>query len=182
MVDLQNLIHDCLKNDERAKRQLVDLYASKLAGICRRYVSGKEDIEDLVQDSFVKIFLNLDKFDAARGEFGAWIYRITLNIVFKHQNDKLKDLKFESLDTEEYFETTSAEGSFVLPDDLGLKDILSFIDTLPKGRRTVFNMYFIEGYKHQEIAEVLNITEGASKAHLNKARMQLIELINHNTK
>lgn len=181
MVDLQNLIHKCLKNDERAKRQLVDLYSGKLAGICRRYVSAKEDIQDLVQDSFIKIFLNLDKFDAERGEFGAWIYRITLNIVFKHQNDKLKDLKFESLDTEEYFETANNTGS-VLPEGLGLKDILSFIDTLPKGRRTVFNMYFIEGYKHHEIAGILNITEGASKAHLNKARMQLIEIINHNTK
>lgn len=181
MVSTEDLISASLKNDERAKRQLLERYSGKVAGICRRYVSQQEDIKDLVQDSFIKIFINLDKFDAEKGEFGAWIYKITLNTVFKHIQQQKTDLKLSYSEDADLGDLLYGNEPSVLPDDLEMKDLLTFIDSLPKGRRTVFNMYFIEGYKHQEIAEILNISEGASKAHLNKARMQLMDLINkHN--
>jgi RNA polymerase sigma-70 factor (ECF subfamily) len=180
MVNPLDIIKACLQHNEKAKRQLVEMYSSKVAGICRRYLSQKEDVKDLVQDSFIKIFSNLDKFDHSKGDFGAWIYRITLNTVFKHIQKNKNDLQITFSDNDEMIEHWADQKSTVLPDDLSMKDLLAFIDGLPKGRRTVFNMYFIEGYMHHEIAEILNISVGASKAHLNKARMQLIELITQN--
>jgi RNA polymerase sigma-70 factor (ECF subfamily) len=176
------IIAACLQNNEKAKRQLVELYSSKLGGICRRYLSNQEDIKDLVQDSFIKIFNNLNKYDSTKGEFGAWIYRICLNTIFKHIQKNKSDLQIVYSDDESLIINNADKYNNVSPDNLSMKELLSYIDSLPKGRRTVFNMYFIEGYKHQEIAEILEITEGASKAHLNKARMQLIEIINKNNR
>jgi RNA polymerase sigma factor (sigma-70 family) len=175
-----DIITACLQNSEKAKRRLVELYSSKVGGICRRYLNQQEDIKDLVQDSFIKIFTNLEKFDSNKGDFGAWIYRITLNTVFKHIQKSKIDLQITYSDDEDMINNLSDHQGVSLPDDMDMKDLLSYIDSLPKGRRTVFNMYFIEGYMHHEIAEILGISVGASKAHLNKARMQLIDIINKN--
>ncbi|MEY3416204.1 MAG: hypothetical protein RL060_315 [Bacteroidota bacterium] len=177
-----DIITACLEHNEKAKRRLVELYSSKVGGVCRRYLNQQEDVKDLVQDSFIKIFANLEKFDHNKGDFGAWIYRITINTVFKHLQKSKIDLQITYSDDEDMINNLSDQQSVVLPDNLEMKDLLSYIDSLPKGRRTVFNMYFIEGYMHHEIAEILNISVGASKAHLNKARMQLIDLINKNNK
>ncbi len=174
-MSINELILLCLKNDERAKRELVHLYAPKIASVCRRYLKHKADIEDVVQEALIKVFRYLPKYDQTKGEFHSWVYKIGLNEVYKALQTKLHNqIDF----TEEY---TQKQEPFVEAQELAaleMQDLMAMIDILPLARRTVFNMYYVEGYKHQEIAQILQISEGTSKAHLNQARIQLKEIIN----
>lgn len=144
-----------------------------MKGVCLRYSSNEVDAEDLLQESFMRAFKNLTSYKET-ASLGAWLRKITVNCALeKYRNEKKK--KETVLYVETYF-----ENDFAFEDELAqfdLNDLLQKIQLLPLGYRTVFNLYAIEGYQHDEIATELNIAVGTSKSQYSRARLMLKEMI-----
>ncbi|MBK8845550.1 MAG: RNA polymerase sigma factor [Bacteroidetes bacterium] len=168
--NLQSIIAGCIKNERVCQQQLFKMYGSKLLGICYRYTRNREEAEDLCQEAMVKIFLNLKGYDY-RGSFEGWIKRITINTVFEFF--RKKKILFDTSD----YELVVAEDQ--TPDyQANAYELAQLIQQLPPATRLVFNMYAIEGYKHAEIAQMANISEGTSKWHYANARKLLQQMLN----
>lgn len=156
----------------KAKCVLYKEHEQMMFAVCMRYASSKMEAEDMLHDGFIRVLNNLSKF-RFEGPLGAWIRRVMVNSCLNH----LRTQKAIEEDIDDIRET-SLECSFEdLNDQLSAKELLSYIQQLPHGYRTVFNMYAIEGYKHKEIAKQLGISENTSKTQLAKARKALQEKI-----
>jgi len=168
------LIKKCLSNDSRAIKELYDLYAPKMFGVCLRYAKNQMEAEDILQEGFIKVFSNLHHFKF-EGSFEGWIRRTFVNTAINHYKKNLKHAR--ELDIHDV-ETENLKGEKVL-DRLSAEEILSVIQTLPEGYRVVFNLNVIEGYTHKMIGEMLRISENTSKSQLLRAKRLLREKINH---
>ena len=161
------LIKKCLDNNQAAQQELYNQYASKMLGICRRYVTDDAQAEDILIAGFIKVFRNLSQFKF-EGSFEGWIRRIMVNESLSYIR------KNRNMYLEVDIEQANREPDYArLDDHLQAEDLLRLIDQLPTGYRTVFNLYAIEGYSHKEIAEKLNINENTSKSQLSRARALL---------
>ncbi|MCE3296757.1 MAG: hypothetical protein K0R65_2471 [Crocinitomicaceae bacterium] len=144
-----------------------------MKGVCLRYSSNTSDAEDLLQESFIRVFQNLHKYKD-EGKLGAWIRTVTLNCVFEKYRSAKKD-KESVLYVEEYFEKAQELDDIL--EALALEDLLQKIQRLPEGYRIVFNLFAIEGYQHDEIAQQLGIQPGTSKSQYSRARALLREML-----
>ncbi|MCR9173443.1 MAG: sigma-70 family RNA polymerase sigma factor [bacterium] len=167
----KELIRRCLKNKADAQRMLYEKHSSMVYTVCYRYAKNAEDANDLLQETFIKVFSNLEKFSGS-GSFEGWVRRIAVNSAIRHyQNSQRRiddgDMEY-SPDAETYADAI---------DHLSAEEIMHQINRLPDGYRIVFNMYAIEGYSHKEIAEHLNISESASRSQLTRARAALMEMV-----
>jgi RNA polymerase sigma factor (sigma-70 family) len=164
------LIKGCIKGDGHCQKALFNRYASPLLGVCQRYARNKEDAEDILQDSFVKIFGKLEQFKG-EGSFEGWMRRVTVNTALKKYTVSRYTKEFS---VEQIFEVaeanTEASSNF---SHLSEKDLLALINSLPDGYRLIFNLYVIEGYQHDEIGKMLNIQASTSRSQLVKARQLL---------
>lgn len=169
----QELIEKCRTKDRRAQKLLFDRYSPKMFGVCRRYVKSYDDAEDVMIEGFYKVLSNIDKFKGD-GSFEGWIRRIMVNqsLMLLRKNNNFK------LTVEISNVTISAQP--VVEHNLAAQDILGLLNTLPTGYRTVFNLYVIEGYKHREIAEILEISINTSKSQLILAKKRMKELVEKN--
>ena len=143
--------------------------------VCLRYVKHLPDAEELMLNGFYNFFRTIDRFVYSHeGSVGAWLKRIVVNecLMFLRKGDNLK------LTEAEHAADVSADDTAIAR--MNANEILQLIVALPAGYRTVFNLFVVEGYSHKEIAELLSITEGTSKSQLNKARMQLQEVMKQN--
>ena len=166
-----DLIEGCLLGNPVMQKNLYDKYAPKMYGICLRYAANTEDAKDILQDGFVKVFINLSKFKAA-GSFEGWMRRIFVNTAIEHYRRK-NQLYAISENQEE-----NIPNQDISPlDELAAEDIIRLISELPNGYRTVFNLFAVEGYSHKEIATMMNITEGTSKSQYARAKAWLQEKI-----
>jgi RNA polymerase sigma-70 factor (ECF subfamily) len=166
----QETIRLAVENNRHAQQQIYSKYASKMLSVCRQYIKDLHQAEDIMITAFMKVFANLERFEH-KGSFEGWIRRIMVNeCISFHRAQK----KVSFLEDVYYKEDTfnNIESNF------SVEDIQSLIDSLPDGYRMIFNLFAIEGYKHQEIAEMLGITEGTSKSQLSHARKMLQEQIN----
>jgi RNA polymerase sigma-70 factor (ECF subfamily) len=143
---------------------LYQKYSSKMYGVCLRYSGNIEDANDLLQEGFIKIFKNLIKF-RGEGSFEGWIRRIFVNTSIEHFRKKVK-----LYNVTEVQENTIEDDDLTILDTLAEKDIISLVNELSPGYKTVFNMHVIEGYSHKEIADILGINEGTSKSQLARAK------------
>ncbi|TXE06395.1 RNA polymerase sigma factor [Seonamhaeicola algicola] len=169
------LIKKALKNNREAQHVLFELHAPKMLSVCRYYVKDLQQAEDVMLNGFFKVFSNLKQFNAD-GSFEGWMRRIMVREAISFLRQK-KDIEFP-VDT---FQTnTNSENN--INTNIEVANIQQHIDTLPSGYKMVFVMYAIEGYKHHEIATMLNITEGTSKSQLFKARKMLQEAISNSNK
>jgi RNA polymerase sigma factor (sigma-70 family) len=159
-----DLIKGCLSGDSRMQEELYNRFASKMYAVCLRYSSNSEDAQDLLQEGFIKIFKNLDKF-RAEGSFEGWIRRVFVNTSIEHYRRKVN-----LISTSEREDNMVVDSSWNALDKLGEKDIIALVQELSPGYRTVFNMYAIEGYSHKEIGHLLGISEGTSKSQLARAK------------
>jgi RNA polymerase sigma factor (sigma-70 family) len=132
--------------------------------VCLRYANNADDARDLLQEGFIKVYRNLDKF-RKEGSFEGWVRRVFVNTAIEHFRRKVN---MNSISERE--ETTMEEGAFNALDHLAEKDIIQLVQELSPGYRTVFNMYVLEGYAHREIADMLGISEGTSKSQLARAK------------
>ena len=136
--------------------------------VCIRYAGDRTVAEDLLQDGFVTLFSRLDSYKG-EGSFEGWARRIFVNtaLMYLRKKDALK----MSDDLENARNLTSESTSQI--QDVGYKELMKLVTSLPAGFRTVFNLYVIEGYTHKEIAEMLDITEVTSRTQLSRARAWL---------
>ena len=160
------LLKKALQQDRDAQQKLYELYASKMLSVCRQYVDDIHHAEDVMITGFTKVFNNLHAF-RGEGSFEGWIRRIMIREAITFLRSQKKMIIY----TDEVFE--SENSNLPYQDHLEVNDIQQLIDELPEGYRMVFLMYAVEGYKHQEIAEALQITESTSKSQLFKARKLL---------
>jgi RNA polymerase sigma factor (sigma-70 family) len=176
MIIQPNLIKDCINRDRRAEYELYKTLYSFLMSVCYRYTHQKEMAEEMLNMGYLKILNNLEKYDHAL-PFKAWVRRIMINtLIDEYRKNKTLKNKIsyveEYYDNEEYSETNSAL------DKLNASEILLMIEKLPKASAQVFNLYAIDGFSHKEISEMLEISQGTSKWHLNFARQRLKDMIN----
>ena len=164
----QKLIRLCRKGDRVAQKALYDQLAPKMFPVCIRYAGDRTVAEDLLQDGFVTLFSRLDSYKG-EGSFEGWARRIFVNtaLMYLRKKDALK----MSDDLENARNLTSESTSQI--QDVGYKELMKLVTSLPAGFRTVFNLYVIEGYTHKEIAEMLDITEVTSRTQLSRARAWL---------
>lgn len=141
-----------------------------MLSVCRQYIKDLHQAEDIMITAFMKVFTNLKNFEH-KGNFEGWIRRIMINECISYIRVQ-KKVKF--IDDEEYFEERHND----IESKFSVEDIQFLIDSLPDGYRMVFNLYCIEGFKHQEIAAMLGINEGTSKSQLSHARKMLQDNIN----
>lgn len=175
LIDLQttteHIIQACLNGDKTGQYKLYKLLAPKLMAVCLRYTKSKAEAEDCLQDAFIKIFNNLKNFNGS-GPVEAWARRITVNTLISYLN-KHKAMK-QSYDIEDHKDYINSNED--LSDRLSYNELIKIINLLPDSKRTVFNLFVIEGFSHREIAEMLEITESTSRAQLSKAKDMLIEI------
>lgn len=161
------LIDGCKRHDRHMQQKLYDKYSKSMYVVALRYSRMQQEAEDILQEAFVKVFQSIDRF---RGESSLpyWIKRIVINTALNHQRSKL--YLFPMVDITEL--QTQGKAANVLS-DLGYNELLKMVQELPDGCRIIFNLYAIEGYKHQEIADLLEISEGTSKSQYARAKMLL---------
>ena len=162
-----DLIAGCKKQNPRAQRIIYDRYAGNMLGLCRRYVHGDLEAEDVMIKGFMKVFSKIDLYEG-KGSFEGWMKRIMINeaLSFIRKNKSMYlETDIEVAEREPDYDKISTE--------LEAQDLLKMVDELPSGYRTIFNLYAIEGYAHKEIAELLGINENTSKSQLSRARMHL---------
>lgn len=169
----QKLIKHCLKGDARAQRELYEKFAAQMLSICRRYVKSLEDAEEVLSNGFIKVFNKMDQYKGD-GALGGWIRRIMIN-------EALNFIRYQKNLFVEVDEENSRHLSHNEVDgDIDAEHLMTMIEELPIGYRTVFNLYAIEGYGHKEIGEMLGISENTSKSQLSKARKSLQDKLGQN--
>jgi len=171
-LSLDQLIHDCKNNDTKAQEQLYRLFSSKLFAICLKYSRNYAEAEDNLQDGFLIIFDKIHQYNF-KGSFEGWIKRIMINNVLQ-QYRKVSFLELTN-------ENISDEPEVEIDDSVSLEFLMKIIQELPDRYRLVFNLYVIDGYSHNDIAEMLEISTGTSKSNLSRARMILKEKIESHT-
>lgn len=161
------LIKGCIRNEPASQRALFNRYASPLLGVCIRYARTREDAEDILQDAFIKIFRKMDQYKS-EGSFEGWMRRIAVNTALKKYTVTRYSKEFS---VEQVNDPADADLNDVPAyQHLSEKDLMALINNLPDGYRLIFNLFVIEGYRHEEIAEMLNIQPGTSRSQLVKAR------------
>lgn len=172
MKQEKQLIKQCLRGNRQAQYQLYQMHSPQLYVVALRYAQSQPDAEDILQEAFIKIFANLKQFRRDCPLF-QWMKRILINTALKHNRSKL--YLYPAKDVNEIEEQLG--GSNINLSQYNLEDLLKMIQSLPARCQVVFNLYAVEGYKHQEIAELLNISEGTSKSQYARAKSLLQEMI-----
>ena len=164
------LIKKAIKKDREAQHILFNMYSPKMLSVCRYYIRDLQYAEDVMLKGFFKVFTNLKNF-RSEGSFEGWMRRIMVreSISFLRRQKKI-EFSMEEVNVNENFES-------LIDTELEVDDIQRLIDALPEGYKMVFIMYAVEGYRHDEIAELLNISSGTSKSQLFKARKMLQQKI-----
>ncbi len=165
------LIESCKSNNRDAQYKLYSLLSGKMFAVCLRYAKNREAAEDLLQEGFVKVFVNIDKF-RGDGSFEGWVRRIIVNTAVEHYRKSTKMYPVMNVDDINKDIQWADTG-----DELELEDLMKMIDKLSHGYKTVFNLYVVEGFSHKEIGEMLEISEGTSKSQLARARYLLMDMV-----
>ena len=162
------LIESCRKGDRAAQKIMYDRLASRMFPVCMRYIGDRTAAEDVLQDGFITLFTRLDSYKG-EGSFEGWARRIfvTTALMSLRKKDALK--MSDELDSVRGMKTETTSQM----QNIGYKELMKLVMSLPPGFRTVFNMYAIEGYSHKEIAEMLGITETTSRTQFSRARAWL---------
>lgn len=173
-LELSDLIEKCKKNDKQSYEILYKKYYRVLYGIALRYSRTTFEAEDIIQESFIKIFKSIQSFNN-QGSFEGWIKRIVQHTAINHYRSNLKFYQNSDYGEQEH---SIDDGSFYsIFDALETKEIIKLLNQMPEGYRMVINLFCIDGYSHKEIAEFLNISVGTSKSQLFKAKEHLKQII-----
>lgn len=161
------LVDACIKGDREAQRHLYDRFAAAMLVVAMRYTKSDQEAEDVLQEAFIKVFEKIKTF-REESSLAFWIKRIVVNTALNSQRSKL--YMFPMVDVEDMHNELDTGLSI---SQFHFKELLKFIQELPPGCQSIFNLYAIEGYSHQEIAELLDISVGTSKSQYSRARQLL---------
>lgn len=177
MLKLEDVIAGCLRNDSKSKEMMYKSFYGYLMGVVLRYVNDRNDSEELVNDSFIKIFKSISQFSFPKEDaelqkaFKGWIARISSRTAIDFLRTKRDHISVDDI-SEDHLPITQVNAV----SQLNVQDIFKMLNVLPETHRIVFNMYEIEGFSHDEIAKMLNITESSSRVYLTRAKNKLREL------
>lgn len=167
----EELINGCIRNDRLSQKRLYERYYGKMMGVCLRYASGKEQATEILNMGFFKTYQSLESFKKNGGNLEAYIYRIMVNTALDFLRAEIRH-RHEDIE-----KTVFAEDSSDIIADMSAGQILELVNSLPVSYRTVFNLFVVEGYGHNEISKMLGISEGTSKSNLAKAKAKMQEKI-----
>jgi len=178
--DPDSVIAACKRNDPKAQRALIRLFYGYVKSISLRYSGNDQDAEEILNDSFLKVFSNLDKYDENQA-FKGWLRSIAVNTAIDAYRKNARKPDYQDI---EYVQAVDVSEDAI--SSMSADEILAMVRRLSPAYRTVFTLYVIDGYSHREIAEKLGVTEGTSKSNLQDARKRLQSMIlkantNYNT-
>jgi len=163
----EKIIKECKRGNIASQRQLYMHYYSYAMSICLRYTNNKETSEEVLNDSFLKVFQNLKKYDPSYS-FKSWLRKIIINTAIDHYRKNSKYPELIDYHTQRFHNCKNKA-----VDNLMTEDILTLLRNVPATHRVVFNLYEMEGYSHKEIAALLGITDGTSRSYLKRAKEKL---------
>ena len=167
----RNLIEGLKDQDPAVQKRVYDQYAPIMFAVCRRYLNTREDAEEALVSGFYKVFAHIDSFSQA-GSFEGWMRRIMVNEALMLLR-KARPMVFPGDDVT----LVDESDNFSIEADISAREILALLEELPNGYRAVFNLYVLEGYKHQEIADILGISINTSKSQLILAKRKMQQLL-----
>ncbi|MDT8400254.1 MAG: RNA polymerase sigma factor [Bacteroidales bacterium] len=166
MISDRQILEGCLKHDKLSQKLLFEKYSGMLMGICIRYATDIPEAEDILQESLLKVYVNIKDY-SGEGSFTGWMRRIVINTAITYYHRTLKHKHY--VEIEEVF--TGEAGETTIPDlRYTAEELQKVLDMLPPGYKVIFNLYAIEGYKHKEIAGMLGIDINTSKSQYSRAR------------
>lgn len=165
MLITNELLRKCKLKERLAQKQLYEMLLPYLNVVCKRYLNNSTDVKDTLQETFINIFLNIDKYDSSRGQFKTWAVRICINCCLKCNHKEVK-LNTKEFILEQHNQSVNPEILTKLSDE----DLLTFFKKMPQASFEVFNLHIIDGFSHKEIASLLNIKESLSRKRLSRAR------------
>ena len=186
-ISLDKLVRECKLYNRFAQRLLYDKFAPAMIGICLRYINDREVVKDIVQECFVKVFLNIKQYNGS-GSFEGWMKRIFINasITYIRQNKNKKFLKLENVSESELLDESEQENESIETEnsenieqnsyqmvklaDFSKDELMKVLEALPDKYKIVFNLFCVEEYRHEEIAELLKIEVSTSRIRLMRAR------------
>jgi RNA polymerase sigma-70 factor (ECF subfamily) len=169
-----SLLAACRQGDRRAQRALYDGMKAKMFGVCLRYAESREEAEDMLQEGFVRVFKDLHSY-RGEGNLEGWIRKVVVNTALQAIRRRHRFVPTEELNGKEEYGTDSLESAFA--GEQTSDALVSLMQKLPAGFRTVLNLYIIEEYSHQEIADMLGISTGTSKSQLMRAKEAFRKLL-----
>ena len=170
-ADMDLLIDGCIKNDRDCQQKLYKHWYSYAMSVCMRYAHDQEEAYEILNDGFLKVFKNRERFERNRS-FKSWL-RTILIITALDQYRKNKKHRYQ----DDIEEARHLDSGMETDADLNYQELMALVQQLSPAYKAVFNLYVIDGFKHHEIAEKLGISEGTSKSNLTKARANLREMI-----
>jgi RNA polymerase sigma-70 factor (ECF subfamily) len=170
-ISEEELINGCIKGDRKKQKLLYERFCKRMLVVCLRYSKAQQEAEDILQESFIKIFDHIKTF-RKECPLEQWIKRIVINTALKHNRSKL--YMYPALDVEDLEKPVNEN---VTLSEFHFNELLEMIRQLAPRYQVVFNLYAIEGYQHKEIAEMLGISEGTSKSQFARARAILQGMI-----
>jgi RNA polymerase sigma-70 factor (ECF subfamily) len=172
-VSIIHLISGCKKGDRNSQQDLYMHFADHVMSIAYRYARDLPEAEDILQNAFIKVFENINSYDAKKGSFEPWLSRIVINEALQLLKKNSRYLLTNRNDGEVFEQTVESN----ILELMEAEQIHALMHQLPDGYRIVFNLYVIEEYTHKEIATLLEITESASRSQLTRAKKMLRKLI-----
>lgn len=170
-----DLITACINRERKAEYELYKMTYSYLMSICFRYTHSREKAEEMLNVGFLKVLKNLDKYRPGV-PFKAWIRKVMVNVLIdEYRKEKIHHAHIEYV--EEYAENADHSEENNIMQKMNVEQILALITKLPPMSQKVFNLYVIDGFNHKEIGDMLNMSEGTSKWHLNFSKNKLKEMI-----
>lgn len=169
--DLIDVLDGCRKKRPSAQKRLFEQFYGLAMGICLRYAADKTEAEEMLNDGFMKVFDKLAYYDPEQS-FEAWFRTVMVRTSIDYYRKHHKKIAF--IDVEDAYNVSQSDNVI---EQLSADDIMELVQKLPPAYRAVFSLYVVDGYSHNEIAELLNINPGTSRSNLAKARMKLQEWV-----
>ncbi|MFN8357323.1 MAG: sigma-70 family RNA polymerase sigma factor [Spirosomataceae bacterium] len=165
------LLEGCRKGDRMSQELLYRQFYGFAMGICMRYTRDRDEAMEVLNDGFMKVFTKAELYDPEK-PFKAWLKRIMVNTALDFYRQNVKHYYHEDIETAHSVSDTTPADS-----EIGYEELMGFVQKLSPAYRTVFCLFAIDGYSHEEVAESLNISVGTSKSNLARAREQLRKML-----
>ncbi|HEY9487080.1 MAG TPA: RNA polymerase sigma factor [Chryseosolibacter sp.] len=169
---IRSLLEGCLRGHRMSQKSLYQQFYNYGMSVSLRYASNRDEASEILNDSFMKIFTNLKKFDLSK-PFKPWMRKILVNTAINHYHRKQREIQVEEMKS-----ASNESDTEKILSGISYQEVIALLQKLPPAYRTVFNLHVIEGYTHEEISKMLNIAVGTSKSNLFKAKEQLKLILN----